>query len=174
MGEGKFRDDLYFRLNVVKIIMPPLRDRKEDIVLLADAFRKDLAKENGKPEKELSSDALHKLTQYSWPGNVRELRTAIEHGIVMSNSQKISARHLPERVRLGVEFSQAPEPSISFPPNPNASQSPDFPNDDLNLEAMEATLIALALERTNGNRTEAAKLLGISRRTLQRKLKSDA
>jgi two-component system response regulator AtoC len=171
--EGKFRDDLYFRLNVVRIVMPPLRARREDIVLLAASFLKDLAKENNKPEKELSSDALYKLTQHSWPGNVRELRTAIEHGVVMSNAAKITVRHLPESVRLGAEFSQLPEsPPMAPPAVPKAPQSPDFPNDDLNLEAMEATLIARALERTNGNRTDAAKLLGISRRTLQRKLKS--
>ena len=173
VAEGKFRDDLYFRLNVVKIVVPPLRERKEDIVLLADAFLKSEAEEHGKPVKELSADALQKLTLYSWPGNVRELRTAIAHGVVMSNAAKITSRHLPEKVRLGSEFQLAMDSAGQPPDTPaRAAQTPDFPNDDLNLARMEATLMALALERTNGNRTEAAKLLGISRRTLQRKLKS--
>jgi two-component system, NtrC family, response regulator AtoC len=179
VADGKFRDDLYYRLNVVKIVMPPLRERKEDVVLLADAFLKELAEENGKPVKELSPDALQKLIQYSWPGNVRELRTAIEHGVVMSNAAKITLRHLPQSIRDSRESTPIPAKpdGASTPPSRSSGHgiltSTDLANDDLNLAAMEATLMARALERTDGNRTEAAKLLGISRRTLQRKLQAD-
>ena len=85
--EGKFREDLYFRLNVVHIQMPPLRERREDIPLLATAFLKEFARENNKEFKPLSRDALEAVRNYQWPGNVRELRTAMEHGVVMSNSE---------------------------------------------------------------------------------------
>ncbi|MGK0188046.1 MAG: two-component system response regulator AtoC [Verrucomicrobiales bacterium] len=186
VADGKFREDLYYRLNVVKIVMPPLRERKEDIVLLADAFLKEVAEENAKPVKELSADALQKLVHYHWPGNVRELRTAIEHGVVMSNAAKITLRHLPQSIR---EFEGRPiiatadgatgtesVPPIGRPTAAGGQGVPaiaDLANDDLNLAAMEGTLMARALEHTDGNRTEAAKLLGISRRTLQRKLQAD-
>src|SRR6056297_3427619 len=99
--EGTFRDDLFFRLNVVSISMPPLRHRKEDIVLLVDAFLKEFTEENGKPEMELTNDALQLLLDYDWPGNVRELRTAIEHGVVMANGTRIGIRHLPPFLRDG-------------------------------------------------------------------------
>src|SRR3979411_3368099 len=80
VAEGKFRDDLYFRLNVVHLTMPPLRDRKEDIPLLVRSFLRHFCKTNEKPLLELTADAMNALLTYSWPGNVRELRTAIEHG----------------------------------------------------------------------------------------------
>ena len=179
VANGNFREDLYYRLNVVKIVMPPLRERREDVVLLADAFLKELAEENGKQVKELSPEALQKLIQYSWPGNVRELRTAIEHGVVMSNTPKITLRHLPQSIRESREsIPPSPKPDgATTPPGRSSGRdiqtSTDLANDDLNLAAMEATLMARALKRTDGNRTEAAKLLGISRRTLQRKLQAD-
>ena len=160
VSNGEFREDLYYRLNVVKITLPPLRMRSEDIPLLTNAFLKEFAKENNKSIKELSTDAMRTLIDYQWPGNVRELRTAIEHGVVMCNGTKITLRHLPAAIRGEnpliqdkVEFSRE-----------NDSQT-------FNLANMEAKLIANALSHTNENRTEAAKLLGISRRTLQRKIK---
>jgi len=99
VAEGKFRDDLFFRLNVVPITMPPLRNRKVDIPLLVEAFLKDCALENSKPHRELSSEATQHILDYDWPGNVRELRTAIEHGVVMSKGQKIAAKDLPAALR---------------------------------------------------------------------------
>jgi DNA-binding NtrC family response regulator len=165
--EGTFRDDLFFRLNVVSIRMPPLRARKEDIVLLADAFLKEFARENGKPAMELTNEAMQWLLDYDWPGNVRELRTVIEHGVVMSNTPKIGVRHLPNFLRDDSlrDLRGAPgkaKAAISAPPEADP--------EDLNLARMEERLIRLALERTGDHRTEAAKLLGISRRTMQRKL----
>src|SRR5258705_2483533 len=99
VSEGKFRDDLFFRLNVVRITMPPLRERKEDIPLLIRGFLRHFCKENNKPLVDLTSDAMDALLSYNWPGNVRELRTAIEHGVVMATGPKITVRDLPMALR---------------------------------------------------------------------------
>src|SRR5204863_3844146 len=101
--EGKFRDDLFFRLNVVRITMPPLRDRKEDIPLLIRGFLRHFCKENNKPFVDLTSDAMDALLNYNWPGNVRELRTAIEHGVVMATGPKITLRDLPMALRQAAD-----------------------------------------------------------------------
>ena len=154
VAEGKFREDLYFRLNVVQLHLPPLRDRSEDIPLLAGHFLREAARENDKPARELTSDALRCLVAYQWPGNVRELRAAIEHGVVMSNSPKITLRDLPAAVRAA-----APGASPSRGPLP------------LNLGETELSLMRRALAECKGNRTLAAEKLGISRRTLHRKLR---
>jgi DNA-binding NtrC family response regulator len=162
VAHGSFREDLYFRLNVVKIEMPPLRDRREDIVLLANSFLQEFAKENDRPVKPLSDEALKLLLDYSWPGNVRELRTAIEHGVVMSNDPVIEARHLPQFLHF-----QAAAPGHSAFPSKNTLDAPA----EFNLHALETNTIRAALSLSGGNRTHAADLLGVSRRTLQRKLK---
>lgn len=173
--EGTFREDLFFRLNVVRIEMPPLREKKEDIALMVDAFLKEFAKDNDKPAMSLTSDALQHVLDYDWPGNVRELRTAIEHGVVMSNSNKIGLRHLPAFLRSDSRnwVTGKKETTAAASLSPSDADSPRLrpEPDDLNLAKMEEHLIHCALERTDGNRTEAAKLLGISRRTMQRKLK---
>ena len=160
--QGTFREDLYFRLNVVKIEMPPLRVRREDIVLLANSFLSEFAKENGRLLKPLSDAALELMLAYDWPGNVRELRTAIEHGVVMSNDAVIDARHLPQF--LHSSSSASPELATSV------KNSLDAPA-DFNLHALETKTIRNVLFVSGGNRTHAAELLGVSRRTLQRKLK---
>ncbi len=162
VANGNFREDLYFRLNVVKIEMPPLRDRQEDIVLLVGSFLQEFAKENDRPVKPLADDAMQLLLTYSWPGNVRELRTAIEHGVVMSNDSVIEARHLPQFLRF-----PAADIGISSPPTKNTLAAPA----EFNLHALETNTIRAALSLAGGNRTHAADLLGVSRRTLQRKLK---
>ena len=160
VSEGKFRDDLFFRLSVVPIEMPPLRARKEDIPLLMQAFLKNFAEENGKPVRELSPEALQAILRFDWPGNVRELRTAIEHGVVMATGPKITLRDLPVPVRQG-NAAAAPL-SSSF--------SRSVRGRHFNLQANEHQLILQALDETGGNVTHAAKKLGISRRTLHRKL----
>ncbi len=170
VADGKFREDLYFRLNVVSLHMPPLRQRKEDIPTLANAFLRELAKENGKPMREIGPETMQALTAYNWPGNVRELRTAIEHGIVMGTGARMLLRHLPATLR-----GEAPAPTMHRPLRPGAPFEPSpsaivLPS-DLSIEKMEIRFILEALQRTRQNRSEAAKLLGISRRTLQRKLK---
>ena len=153
VAEGKFREDLYFRLHVVPLTMPPLRDRKVDIPLLVDAFLKESAVENSKAFRELTPDAMTAVLEYDWPGNVRELRTAIEHGVVMSTAAQIAIRDLPASVR-----------------NRRADAPPASPG-GLNLQETETALILRALEDCRGNRTDAAQVLGISRRTLHRRLK---
>ena len=165
--EGKFREDLYFRLNVVHIQMPPLRDRREDIPLLATAFLKEFARENNKEFKPLSRDALEAVRNYQWPGNVRELRTAMEHGVVMSNSASIGLHHLPPQLQ-----DTSPEAAPQERPEDNApnTQNGLVPAGVLNLSLLERNAIQQALAQSNGNKTAAAHLLGISRRTLQRKL----
>ncbi|HQZ27599.1 MAG: sigma-54-dependent Fis family transcriptional regulator [Verrucomicrobiales bacterium] len=167
--EGTFRDDLFFRLNVVSLKLPPLRQRKEDLILLVDAFLKEFTEENDKKPMELTSEAMQSLLEYDWPGNVRELRTVIEHGVVMSNTAKIGTKHLPHFLKNAPLLPPRHEIG-SLSEAPAHRLPPDTP-DDLNLSKMEERLIRLALERTSENRTEAAKLLGISRRTMQRKLK---
>ena len=165
VNAGRFREDLYFRLNVVSIEMPPLRARSEDIVLLANAFLKEFAEENGRPVKPLSDAALQRLAGHDWPGNVRELRTAIEHGVVMSNDEIIDLQHLPRFLNASTS-SAAPEstPAIATKKSLDAA-------DEFNLHELETRAIRSALAAAKGNRTHAAELLGVSRRTLQRKLK---
>src|SRR6266516_231494 len=160
--EGKFRDDLFFRLNVVRITMPPLRERKEDIPLLVRGFLRHFCKANDKPLLDLTPDAIDALLTYNWPGNVRELRTAIEHGVVMSTGQKITLRDLPMAVRQAA--------SAASPRGISAAEAFGEKTSPLDLHETEKKLIAQALAATNGNVTAAAKKLGISRRTLHRKI----
>lgn len=171
VNEGTFRDDLYFRLNVVSIVMPPLRERKEDIILMVQAFLEEFCKENNKKTLELTTDAQQRLLSYNWPGNVRELRSAIEHGVVMCNSGKIGLRHLPPFLRENSGHDQLLLPTRGSAKRTANQQSVEETFQDLNLAKMEQKYIKVALGQTNGNRTEAAKLLGISRRTMQRKIK---
>ena len=166
VDRGGFREDLYFRLNVVRIEMPPLRTRREDIVLLANSFLQEFAKENDRPFKPLTDDALAQLVSYGWPGNVRELRTAIEHGVVMSNDAVIDVRHLPQFLLSSRENPVRPG-TVAEPSPKNSLDAPA----EFNLHALETNTIRAALATARGNRTRAAELLGLSRRTLQRKLK---
>ena len=157
VAEGKFRDDLFYRLNVVQITLPPLRERKEDIPLLMSAFLKQFAKENGKPVRELTAEAMEAILAYGWPGNVRELRTAMEHGVVMATGAKIGLRDFPAALR---QTGSKPQAKADIP----------APGSYLNLHETEHRLIMRALDESKGNRTLAAKRLGISRRTLHRRL----
>jgi DNA-binding NtrC family response regulator len=150
---GKFREDLFFRLRVVEINLPSLRERTGDIPLLAQKFLREFAAENGKTLNDFTADALQLLLNYPWPGNVRELRTAIEHAIVLCRGEKISARDLPPSVRGG---------------RAGETQSP--PQKALTVRDAEKQLIMRALKETDGNRTLAAKKIGMSRRTFHRKL----
>src|SRR6478609_8927360 len=162
VGEGKFRDDLYFRLNVVRITMPPLRERKEDIPLLVRGFLRHFSKANEKPLLDLTTDAMNALFTYDWPGNVRELRTAMEHGVVMARGTKMTLRDLPPNVRAasGASLPAGITPAKAFGEKSSA----------LDLHETEKRLIMQALATTNGNITKAAQKLGISRRTLHRKI----
>jgi two-component system, NtrC family, response regulator AtoC len=152
---GTFREDLFFRLRVVEITLPPLRERASDIPLLAQIFLREFAEENQKVVNGFADDALEALMNYSWPGNVRELRTAIEHAVVLCRNGKIFARDLPPSVRSGVSTLAAPQL---------------LGRNDLTVKDAERELIVRALKETNGNRTLAAKKIGMSRRTFHRKL----
>jgi two-component system response regulator AtoC len=154
--EGKFREDLYYRLNVVQIRVPPLRERKEDIPLLANTFLKEICERDGKAFRPLSPEAMDTLLSYDWPGNVRELKGAIDSGVTLATGKQITIRDLPLTVRGA---------SAGLAPREGGSQ------DLVNIHDNETRLIMRALDESGGNRTEAAKKLGISRRTLHRRLK---
>jgi len=162
VAEGKFRDDLYFRLNVVHLTMPPLRDRKEDIPILVRGFLRHFSKANEKPLLDLTGDAMNALLNYNWPGNVRELRTAIEHGVVMAHGPKVTLRDLPLNVRQTTE--------AALPGGITSARAFGEKSSALDLHETEKRLIMQALATTKGNVTAAAKKLGISRRTLHRKI----
>ena len=150
---GKFREDLFFRLRVVEIELPPLRARTGDIPLLAQGFLREFAKENGKAVNDFTADAVEALLKYAWPGNVRELRTAIEHAVVLSRGERISLRDLPAAVRDG-----------------GAADTRLLQGKALTVKDAERELIARALKETDGNRLHAAQKIGMSRRTFYRKL----
>ena len=155
---GTFRQDLFQRLNVVDLQLPPLRERAGDIVLMANSFLQHFCQENHKPPMNLSRASLERLRRFDWPGNVRQLRTAIEHAVVMCEGSTISPRDLPDYLQL----STLPR-TIDAPASSQAEA-------DFNLAALEKRTIIAALRAAKGSRSKAAELLGISRRTLQRKI----
>jgi len=154
---GAFREDLYFRLRVVELWLPPLRERSGDVPLLALHFLREIAKEYGKRVNDFTADALAALVHYSWPANVRELRNAIEGAVALCRSDKIGLRDLPPNVR-GESSGRV------------SSMKPRIEADHLTLQEAEKQLIVRALQENQGNRTLAAKKIGLSRRTLHRKL----
>jgi len=154
---GTFREDLYFRLRVVEIKLPPLRERRLDISLLAQAFLRRFAKENGKPVKEIKAEAMDTLLAYAWPGNVRELEAAIESAVVLCRGDKITLRDLPANIRERDVAGAGVAPRELLIPAETVKDA-------------EKQLVIRALKETNGNRTKAAKRIGMSRRTLHRKL----
>jgi len=158
---GTFREDLFFRLRVVEITLPPLRERRQDIPLMAQRFLDEFAAENRKPVNGITSEALESLMQYHWPGNVRELRAAIEHAVVLCRGDKINPRDLPPDARTGKPGSPAVAPT-----RPILAQA------GLTVQQAEKQLIIRALDEAKGNRTVAAQKIGMSRRTLHRKLHS--
>jgi Nif-specific regulatory protein len=149
MREGRFREDLFYRLNVFPIFMPPLRQRKSDIMLLADHFTEKHAQKNSKPIKRISSPAIDLLTSYSWPGNVRELENCIERAVILSSDMVIHSYNLP--------------PSLQ-----SADSSNTLPNTTLEaaLSRLEKEMILEALKITCGNMCAAARSLGISERQM--------
>ena len=161
--QEKFREDLYHRLNVVPMFLPPLRDRAEDVPLLVRHFAKRFAEELGKPVPELLPEAEERLRAYSWPGNVRELRNVVERVLLLEEDTAIRLEHLP--------------PEILSPGSAGTGTAPDIVlrgDRVLTLSDIERQAILLALERTGGNKTRAASQLGISRQTLRTKLKEYA
>jgi transcriptional regulator with PAS, ATPase and Fis domain len=150
IAAGRFRRDLYFRLGVIVIAMPPLRDRRADIPLLISRFLDDAGAKAGR-SRTLSSEALDALIRYSWPGNVRELRNTIERLAVFSRGAMIEASDLPADI-------------VASKRTPPASSAADLPT----LDEVERRYVLQVLEAVGGNRTRAAEVLGVDRRTLYR------
>jgi DNA-binding NtrC family response regulator len=155
---GSFREDLLYRLKVVEIVLPPLRERREDLPLLAQRFLQEFTEENAKSVKGFAPEVIENLLRYDWPGNVRELRTAIEHAVVLCRSEQIQLRDMPASLRQPLASGPAQEMHTLL------SQ------DNLTVHEAEKQLIMHALKEAGGNRTAAAKKVGMSRRTLHRKL----
>jgi two-component system response regulator HydG len=151
---GHFRSDLFYRLNVIALELPSLRDRRDDLVLLIDHFFQDMATERESPAKALSSEALDAVMVYDWPGNVRELQNALEHAVVLSKGSLIEPGALPERITR-----RRREPLVAERSSPNPS-----------LEVIERAYIMWVLQAEGGNKTRAAEVLGIDPSTLYRKL----
>jgi two-component system, NtrC family, response regulator AtoC len=154
--EGTFREDLLYRLNVITLTLPPLRDRADDIPLLVQRFLSEFSAENQKAIDGVTPDCMNALLAYHWPGNIRELRNVVERMVVLSRQDRLSVRDLPPALR---------ETAGNGP-----ATTATLPGASLSLEAAEKHMIMQALDTHNGNRTKAAQQLGISRRTLHRKL----
>jgi DNA-binding NtrC family response regulator len=154
--EGKFREDLFYRLNVVTITLPPLRDRPDDIPILVEHFLKEITEQKHTAGRRVSREVMDRLQSYRWPGNVRELRNTLESMLVLAAGEVITEADIPERLLNAVGSPQMPSKQIPI----------GLTMDDLTRMAIEDTL-----NRCSGNRTQAANQLGISVRTLQRKLR---
>ncbi len=163
--EGKFREDLFFRLNVVRIAMPPLRERTEDIPLLLSHYIKVFSDENGVPPLTVEAGALHTLQRYPWPGNIRELRNFAENAVVLRRGGSLTEYDLEPKYRGAVPALPAGSSSESAP----AALAAPMPV-SLSVEENEKRLLREALIKARGNRTKAAELMGVSRRTLHRKI----
>jgi DNA-binding NtrC family response regulator len=159
--EGTFREDLFYRLNVIPVMLPPLRDRREDIPVLAQHFAKKSCRENGVALKPISQEALRILMAYDWPGNIRQFENAVEHAVAMSlTAIEIGPEALPEEVHSRATTSSVPSVSI--------------PDEGINFTSvvseLERDLIMRCLEKTGGNKRQAARLLNLSRTTFIDKL----
>ncbi|NIQ39088.1 MAG: response regulator [Proteobacteria bacterium] len=158
VNDGKFRKDLYYRLKVMVLDIPPLRERREDILLLANLFIEEGNRELGKNIRGISDDAKDLLLNYSWPGNVRELKNVLERAMILSNTESITKETLPIELRE----------------QQSAVHATSFNMGESTLEAMESRHISHVLSMVNGNKSKAARSLGISRSTLREKLKKYA
>jgi two-component system NtrC family response regulator len=155
VDEGKFREDLYYRLNVVQITLPPLRDRPDDIPILLEHFLREISENKHTAAKRVSPEVGRRFQQYRWPGNVRELRNTLESMMVLAEGDTLTERDLPERI---AEVA------------PQVASAKEIPT-GMTMEELERLAIMRALDQYGGNRTHAANRLGISVRTLQRKLR---
>jgi transcriptional regulator with PAS, ATPase and Fis domain len=152
---GRFREDLYYRINVVPIALPPLRERPGDVAILLDHFLRMYSAANGVPLKRLDSDALEILEEYHWPGNVRELENCMERAVIVAAGRMITEKDLPEAIRAYASPDQISSVELSVP---------------MTMEEVERIMITRTLVYTNGDKAKAARLLDIGRKTLYRKL----
>ena len=156
VAQGEFREDLYYRLNVVTISVPPLRQRRSDIPLLVEHYVDRICQANDKPRVALAEDLLQHLQDLAWPGNIRQLRNCLESMVVLSSHKVLTMHDLPDLVRRNEPLSS--EPKVKVP-------------EEFTLEDVEQAVVTERLDACGGNRTQAARSLGISVRTLQRRLK---
>jgi DNA-binding NtrC family response regulator len=168
VDDGKFREDLYFRLKVVEVRVPPLRERREDIPLLADSLLTRIRKETNQTVRHISPDAMAKLMAYDWPGNVRELENALTRAAITARGAAIGAEHLTLGMDYAGRGARAPEPESAGAGSNGRGSSGDLSEAELDLEHVISLHVRRVLERTAGNKSETARLLGISRSRLQR------
>jgi len=161
IARGEFREDLYYRLNVFQIHIPPLRERSEDILPLAESFVIELGGSMGRPAAGISRDARARLLEYAWPGNVRELRNAIERAILLCDGGLITREHLP---------AGRPEAGRSLGINGSLDLEAPLPPSGVDLEAVDRTFVEKALQQSKGNKSKAARLLGLTRSQLYSRL----
>jgi two-component system response regulator HydG len=161
VAEGRFREDLFYRLNVMPMIVPPLRERQDDIPLLAHHFLEYYARKNRKPAKGFSPLAMDMLVKYDWPGNVRELENAIERAVILLAGEHITEKQLP----INIVQKYPAQETAALPSTAGASGT-------RSLEEIEKEAILVTLEATKGNKSETARRLGITRKTLHNKIKS--
>jgi transcriptional regulator with GAF, ATPase, and Fis domain len=164
MERGTLREDLYYRLSVFEIALPPLRERPEDILLLAEAFLEELGRRVGRPAAGVSKDARDRLLTHPWPGNVRELRNAIERAVILCEGGLITGEHLPMTLAAAPRAPAVPAPAAPVAPSV-------IPPEGVKLEAIERDLIQRAMAQAGNNKSEAARLLGLARGQLYSRLK---
>jgi transcriptional regulator with GAF, ATPase, and Fis domain len=167
MERGQFREDLYYRLNVFAIRLPPLRDRKEDILPLSEAFVSEIGRTLGRPPGGVSKEAREALLEYAWPGNVRELRNVLERAAILADGGLIASEHLA--VRPAVDKPGASHDSAATPPAPARTAAPEPVAGDL--KSVERAMIEKALQEARFNKSDAAKRLGLSRAQLYVRLR---
>jgi transcriptional regulator with PAS, ATPase and Fis domain len=153
--EGTFREDLYYRLNVITILLPPLRQRPDDVPILVDHFLREISTTKHTAPRRVSPEVMRRFQSYRWPGNVRELRNALESMMVLADGELLTENDLPERIAAASQEVATPK---------------EIPT-GVTMEELEKLAITKALDQCAGNRTHAANRLGISVRTLQRKLR---
>jgi two-component system nitrogen regulation response regulator NtrX len=167
IARGNFREDLFYRLNVIPFFVPPLRERKEDIPLLVKEFLQEFGQQYGRPHVEMHPDALDALRQYHWPGNVRELRNLIERVLILNpKSQRIERKHIPPLVSREAARESGRDSAKS------ASRNEEFSTLLEAREAYERDYILKKLDECGGNVTRAAEALGLERSHLYRKMKA--
>ena len=171
MSRGQFREDLFYRLNVFAIRLPPLRDRKDDVLPLSEAFLAEYGKSLGRPPAGISRDARQKLIDYHWPGNVRELRNILERAAILCDGGLITAEHLAFTVPVAARAPQPAPPREIEPSAVLAPRSAEGAKGGSDLNAMERAMIEQALQTARFNKSKAAAALGLTRAQLYVRMK---
>jgi DNA-binding NtrC family response regulator len=159
--QGEFRPDLLYRLRVIEMTMPPLREHREDIEALVQHFLREFALRFHKPVMSVSPAAMDAMVRYDWPGNVRELKNAIERAVILEDGTELRTNYLPSQLKRGPAAAPPAEASLGF----------TLPPGGVTLERVEESLVRQAMDMARGNQTRAAQLLGLSRDALRYKLK---